>query len=106
MVAAQRVETDAGIVQILGIERTGVDVGLAATVNRITDRDHHFDPLVDELLIDLLDDVRCAGVGVFTVVSNGPLGIGDDAKFPRGSRCGCDCNSGRNYQSHRHHEPD
>ena len=83
VVAAQRVEADAGVVELLGEDRPRVLAGDRAVVTQVADLDHELDALVDELLVELPGDVDRAGVRVLAVVSDGPLRVGLDAERPR-----------------------
>ena len=83
VVAAQRVEANPGVVEILRIQSAGVIVVLAAGVHHVTHVDDQLDAGADELLVHLLDDVGSTGIGVLAVVGHGPLRVGNDAELPR-----------------------
>ena len=82
MVTAQRVETDIGIVQVLGVKGACADVCGAANINRIPDGNDEFDAGIDKLFVDLFDDIRRGGVGVIPIIADRPLRVGNHAKRP------------------------
>lgn len=84
MIAAQWVETDARIVEVLGKGGPDiqVDVVCVRSVRQIADLDDELDAFVDELLVKVSDDVDC-DVRVLGVWRSRPLGIRHDPEFPR-----------------------
>ncbi len=75
VVAPQRVEPDARVVQVLRVQRPRANIGPAPHVHRVPHRHHQLHPLGDELRIHLLDDVRRARVRVLPVIRLRPLRV-------------------------------
>ena len=63
VVAAERVEADAGVVELLCEDRARVLAGDRAVVAQVADLDHELDALADELLVELPGDVDRAVKG-------------------------------------------
>ena len=88
MVPAERIKSDACVVEVLCIERAGVRAGFADLVHGVSHGHDKPHPPGNELLIDLPDDVRRDGVRIFAVVGGVPLRVRDDAEAPRLSKHG------------------
>jgi len=82
MVAAKWIKADTGVVEVLSVERAGVDIDFTAPIDSVPDSDYELDPGIDELLVYLLDYAGGNGIGIVAIIRHGPLCIRDDPEGP------------------------